>query len=126
MILKKTTRYSLSESEKLVDTYYDLGFRDILIRPLTPLGCANKSWEQRGYTPEEFLDLYKRALLRIISKNTGNGHMREGHSSLFLAKILHGRPVNYMELRPPCGASVGEMAYYLSGDVFTCDEGRML
>lgn len=124
--IETTTRYSLSEPEKLVDTYYDLGFRDIFIRPLTPLGCANKSWEQIGYTPEEFLDFYKRALLRIISKNAGDGHMREGHASLFLAKILHGRPVNYMELRSPCGASVGEMAYYPSGDIFTCDEGRML
>lgn len=125
--IEATTQYSLSEPEKLVDTYYDLGFRDIFIRPLTPLGCANKSLEQIGYDPEEFLNFYKRALLRIISKNNGDSHMREGHASLFLAKILHGRPVNYMELRSPCcGASVGEMAYYPSGDVFTCDEGRML
>lgn len=31
-----------------------------------------------------------------------------------------------MELRSPCGASLGQMAYYTNGDVFTCDEGRML
>ena len=50
--IETTTRHSLSEPEKLVDTYYDLGFRDIFIRPLTPLGCANKSWEQIGYLRE--------------------------------------------------------------------------
>ena len=34
--------------------------------------------------------------------------------------------MNYMELRSPCGASVGQMAYFYDGNVFTCDEGRML
>ena len=34
--------------------------------------------------------------------------------------------MNYMELRSPCGAGVGQLAYYADGDIFTCDEGRML
>ena len=52
--------------------------------------------------------------------------MQEGHAATFFSKILHGYPVNYMELRSPCGATLGQMAYYTNGDVFTCDEGRML
>ena len=31
-----------------------------------------------------------------------------------------------MELRSPCGAGIGQLAYYADGNVFTCDEGRML
>lgn len=31
-----------------------------------------------------------------------------------------------MELRSPCGAAVGQMAYYYDGNIYTCDEGRML
>ena len=31
-----------------------------------------------------------------------------------------------MELRSPCGAAMGQMAYYYNGNVYTCDEGRML
>lgn len=42
---------------------------DFDVLEIFPPGCANKSWKQIGYTPEEFLDFYKRALLRIISKN---------------------------------------------------------
>lgn len=34
--------------------------------------------------------------------------------------------MNYMELRSPCGAGVGQLAYYADGNIFTCDEGRML
>lgn len=30
-----------------------------------------------------------------------------------------------MELRSPCGAGIGQLAYYPDGNIFTCDEGRM-
>ena len=40
--------------------------------------------------------------------------------------MLYGDGVNYMELRSPCGASIGQIAFYHDGRVFTCDEGRML
>ena len=31
-----------------------------------------------------------------------------------------------MELRSPCGAGTGQIAYYYDGNIYTCDEGRML
>lgn len=31
-----------------------------------------------------------------------------------------------MELRSPCGAAIGQLAYYYNGEIYTCDEGRML
>ena len=52
--------------------------------------------------------------------------LSEGHAATFLSKILLGQGKNYMELRSPCGAAVGQMAYYYDGNVYTCDEGRML
>jgi radical SAM protein with 4Fe4S-binding SPASM domain len=52
--------------------------------------------------------------------------IQENHAAIFLKKILTGSAVNYMELRSPCGASVGQMAYFYDGNVFTCDERRML
>lgn len=50
----------------------------------------------------------------------------EAHASIFLAKLLGDVAPNYMELRSPCGAGVGQMAFTASGDVYTCDEGRMM
>ena len=52
--------------------------------------------------------------------------MREMHTVFFLNKILKQVSVNYMELRSPCGAVTGQIAYYHNGDIFTCDEGRMM
>lgn len=31
-----------------------------------------------------------------------------------------------MELRSPCGGAIGQLAYYYDGNIYTCDEGRML
>ena len=31
-----------------------------------------------------------------------------------------------MELRSPCGAALGQIAYYYDGSIYTCDEGRMV
>lgn len=31
-----------------------------------------------------------------------------------------------MELRSPCGGAIGQLAYYYDGNIYTCDECRML
>lgn len=124
--IQTTTKQSLAHAREIVDTYYDNGFNHVFLRPLTPLGCASQQWKEIGYTPDEFIRFYQEALTYILEKNKQGDRLQEGHAAIFLSGILHGYPINYMELRSPCGAAVGQMAYYYNGDVFTCDEGRML
>lgn len=124
--IQTTTRQSLAYPREIVDTYIDLGQKNIFIRPLTRLGTAARVWDTVGYTAEEFLAFYKACLEHIIARNLEGVPIRESHAVIFLQKILTGSAVNYMELRSPCGASVGQMAYFYDGNVFTCDEGRML
>jgi len=124
--IQTTTRASLSHPEEIVDTYKNLGFNSIFIRPLTKLGTAIPHWEKIGYTAEEFVQFYRRCLEYILKLNQAGIPMSEGHAAIFLSKILRGNAQNYMELRSPCGAAVGQVAYYFNGDVYTCDEGRML
>ena len=73
-----------------------------------------------------FLKFYRKILEYIIQKNKEGIFLSEGHSNIFLRKILLNEPVNYMELRSPCGGAIGQMAYYYDGNIYTCDEGRML
>ena len=124
--LLTTTRNSLTRYESIVDQYIELGLHTISLRPLTPLGCADKNWRRIGYTPDEFLDFYIKALNYILDVNRKGYFLIEGTARLLLTKILNHEGVNYMELRSPCGASMGQMAYYCDGNVYTCDEGRML
>ena len=69
---------------------------------------------------------YREALQYIIQKNKENAYLVEGMASILLSKILKADSGNYMELRSPCGAAIGQLAYYYDGNIYTCDEGRML
>lgn len=123
--IQTTTRTALPYPREIVRAYHDLGFESIFLRPLTPLGKATKNWDDIGYSAEEFLSFYTQALDELIQINKSGRYMREEHASILLSRI-DGQFVNYMELRSPCGAGIGQLAYYADGDVFTCDEGRML
>lgn len=123
--IETTTKASLQYAEEIVDAYRDLNFHSIFIRPLTPLGRANKEWNEIGYTTDEFLQFYERAHEEIVRLNRSGYLINETQQTIFLNRIL-GRYVNYMELRSPCGGGFGQIAYYADGKIFTCDEGRML
>jgi His-Xaa-Ser system radical SAM maturase HxsB len=124
--IQTTSRYSLNKYKEIVDEYINLGLENIFVRPLTRLGKADNNWKNIGYTAEEFLVFFRNILDYIIEKNRNGIKLVEGHSSILLKKILLNKPVNYMELRSPCGGAIGQLAYYYDGNVYTCDEARML
>ncbi len=124
--IQTTTRASLDCPEQIVETYAQLCFRQLFLRPLTRLGAAARHWDSVGYAPDEFLAFYRRALNEILRRSLRGEKLVEYQAALFLSKILNGRGVNYMELRSPCGAGLGQMAVNASGNVYTCDEGRMV
>lgn len=124
--IQTTTRYSLPRAKDIVNEYLRMGTAGVFLRPLTPLGFAKADWELIGYSPEEFIAFYKDAFSEILRINKSGIRFPEQHATYFLKKILHGHAYNYMELRSPCGAGVGQMAYYYDGKIYTCDEGRMV
>ncbi len=124
--IQTTTKFSLTHAKDIVDAYQKLGFNSIFIRPLTQLGYANEHWNEIGYTSDDFLSFYKESLEYIINLNTDDIVFSEGHANILLTKILQGYSNNYMELRSPCGATIGQIAIYYDGNIYTCDEGRMV
>lgn len=124
--IETTTRFSLNYPNEIVDEYVSSGLGGIFLRPLTPLGFAKSYWEKIGYSAEEFIEFYKKAFMYILEINKNGIFFPELHATYFLRKILHGDSDNYMELRSPCGAGIGQMSYYYNGNVYTCDEGRMM
>lgn len=124
--IETTTRFSLNKYKEIIDEYVNLGMNSIFLRPLTKLGKAEDGWDKFGYSAEEFLEFFKNSLDYILELNKKGIFLSEGHSSIFLKKILVNKTVNYMELRSPCGGAIGQLAYYYDGNIYTCDEGRML
>lgn len=121
-----TTNQSLCYWKEIIDTYLSFGIREIFIRPLTPLGFANDHWGQIGYNINDFLVFYRVIMSYILDMNRKGVFIRELHAMIFLRKILCQLSDNYMELRSPCGATLGQVAYYYDGNIYTCDEGRMI
>lgn len=120
------TRKTLVNYQKVIDTYISLGFRNIYLRYLNPFGFAVKAREKIWYTPEEYIEFYKKALDYILAKNYQGKHFYESMAATYLRKILAQEEPNNLDFRSPCGAAIGQLAYNYNGDVYTCDEGRMI
>jgi uncharacterized protein len=124
--IQTTTRYSLPYAREIIDEYQKLGVKAVYLRPLTPLGAAANHWDIIGYTPSEYLTFYRGALAYMLELAKSGIQIREVTASTYLRRILLHEAVYHTEFRSPCGGGVGQMAIQYNGDVYTCDEGRML
>lgn len=124
--LATIVRSCLSYPKEIVDEYVSLGLENIHLRPVSPFGTAGNLWKEISYSAEDFIIFYKQALDYILDLNIKGKKISEGFAKIFLTKILTDENPNYMDIRSPCGAGIGQLAYNFNGDVYTCDEGRML
>jgi His-Xaa-Ser system radical SAM maturase HxsB len=124
--LMTTTRLSLGREKEIVDEYRRLGLGGVFLRPLSPIGYAGSVWEEIGYPPSAFAAFYDKALSYIMRINLAGERFVERNAALLARKILSREDPNYLDLRSPCGAAAGQLAYNWDGQVYTCDEGRMV
>lgn len=124
--LMTTTRLSLANPRAIVDEYRALGLGGIFLRPLSPIGYAAGVWPDIGYAPNDFVKFYRAAMARVMEINLSGEKFVERNAALLAAKLLRGEDPNFLDLRSPCGGAIGQLAYNYDGDVYTCDEGRML
>jgi His-Xaa-Ser system radical SAM maturase HxsB len=124
--LTTVSSHSLPFPREIIDEFRKLGFNKIHLRPVNPFGMGLRRWKKIGYSAEKFLSFYKRALDYIIELNLKGVDFYERKAKIFLQKIFTETDPNYMDLRSPCGASIGQLAYHYNGNVYTCDEARML
>lgn len=124
--LMTTTRKTFDHYKELVDLYAEMGMHSIHLRPLNPYGFALSTWKLIGYTAEEYLDFYAKTLDYIVERNLAGVEICEGTAATFLTKMLTPDDPNFVDIRSPCGAGTGQVAYNYDGRLFTCDEGRMV
>jgi His-Xaa-Ser system radical SAM maturase HxsB len=124
--LLTTTRETLPLWKEVVDTYVDAGCRALFLRPLDPFGFAAKTGQRNDYPREDYLKFYSSAVDYMLELNARGVQILERFAAIFLTKILGGEDPNYLDIRSPCGAGIGQVAYNYDGSVYTCDEGRML
>jgi len=126
--LPTLTKYSLDHIEEVIDEYIKFCFPAIHLRQLSFLGRSSggKNKEEFGYTAEEFVTAWKRGLDYIIQKNKEGVFIYERFVAIVLLKIIKGKSSAFLDLRSPCGAGIGQLAYFYDGGIYSCDEARML
>ena len=124
--LLTVSRRSLGRGREIIDEYARLGLSSVFVRPLTPIGFAGEAWGTIGYSVGEFSEFYRKCLERVVGLNKKGTFLKEKTAFLILKKALGFEDNKYVDLRCPCGAGLGQLTYNFNGDIYTCDEARML
>jgi len=124
--LLTVTRATLGRARDVVDEYVRRGLKALFVRPLNPFGFAQRTWDRIGYGTDDFLAFHREVLDHVVALNRSGTQILERLAAIFLVKILTGDDPNYLDIRSPCGAGIGQIAYDHDGAVYCCDEGRML
>ena len=124
--LLTVSRYSLGREKDIIEEYVRLGISSIFVRPLTPIGFARSTWDEIGCASGEFAEFYRKSLACIVELNKKGVVLKEKTAFLILKKVLDFKDNKYVDLRCPCGAGLGQLTYNFNGDIYTCDEARML
>jgi His-Xaa-Ser system radical SAM maturase HxsB len=124
--LLTTTRETLPQWKEVVDTYVDLGCRALFLRPVDPFGFMDRTAARVEYPRAEYLVFYRRAVDYMLELNQKGVQVLERFAAIFLTKILSGEDPNFLDIRSPGGAGIGQLAYNHDGKIFSSDEGRML
>jgi len=120
------TKDSLQFPKQIIDEYLDLGIEGIHLRSLNNLGNAQLKLDRLSYSSDEFLDFWKKSMDYIIDINKKGKKFMERKTLIILKKLFDRSDPNYMDLRSPCGAAIGQIVYNYNGRIYTCDEGRMV
>lgn len=119
------SRFSLDFPHQIVDSYREFDFESIFLRSLSPFGFAAKSGHFLGYSVQEFMGFYKKALDYIIKLNE-NYFFIEECALIHLKKIFQPHRNGYIDLQSPAGYIFGAVVFNYDGKVFGSDEARML
>jgi His-Xaa-Ser system radical SAM maturase HxsB len=125
-VLLTITKQSLPFYKEIVDQHVNLGLFSLPLRPLNKIGEAKENWDKIGYTPEEFIDFWRKGMDYMLKLNQKGIFIYERMARVMLRKILNKEDPGYVDLCSPCGAGRSTMAYSPEGDVYTCDEARMI
>lgn len=120
------TGKSLAYPKEIVDEYVKLGLKSIHLRFLNNLGVAKQAWPEISYSVKEYLDFWKKTVGHIEKLRQQGKEINERMAMIMFNKVNNEFDPNYLDLRSPCGAAIGQLAYNHNGDIYTCDEARML
>lgn len=125
-LLMVTTKYSLPFWKEIVDEYVKWGKGEIQLKPLDYLGYAVDVWDEIGYTMNEFVDFWIKAVDYMFDLMEMGIFIGERYLTMAFKNLMYAKDVNYLDLASPCGLIRGQVVYNYNGEIYCCDEARVL
>lgn len=119
VITKMTLDYG---AQAFVDSYVDLGQKEVFLKPYRPQGRA-KNKDKLAMSPEEFFSFYKEALDYCIELWKDGVTMKERLTRELVENFISSSR-NCMCRDKPCGAGLTMLSWNREGDVIACDSLR--
>lgn len=124
--LMTTSRLSLLHPIEIIDSYLELGFSNIFLRPISPYGFAKRNSKKADYETDMFLEFYKKGLEYILDINKRGRLFIEDYAAILLKKMFTSFSTGYVDLQSPAGAAISVVVFNYDGAIYATDESRML
>lgn len=125
-LLPTVTRCTIEHPRDFYDALNSNGVKSFSLRELAPLGRCLKNWSEIGYTADEFFNFYKTIIGFMLESYKKGERVMEIYTHMYLRLLYTKEPNYFTDLKSPCGAGIGQMAYNWNGKIYSCDEGRMI
>ena len=122
--ISTVTKQTMEDSLAFVNSYLDLEFNSIFIRPLNLLGFAYQNNNEQ-YDAQTFFEFYEKCLEYIFEINSTKLFIEE-NMLIYLKKIFRPLTNNYLDMQSPSAYMNGVLVFNYNGLIFGSDEARML
>jgi len=111
--------------KELIDTYHEIGFKSIFLRPVNYMGFARKKFKDSRDYNLEWEEFYFSSI-DYIKEINHQSYFDESYLSLILRKIFSNKAENYVDFRSPNFCMHDYLVIDFDGKIYPSDESRML
>ena len=86
-----TTKFLLDKPAETINAYVDLGFSNLFVRPVNPLGRGENILFDFEYEPEAFVNFEGKLIDVLIKKWQEGIYVTKGHSDIILKNYFFTR-----------------------------------
>jgi len=122
--LPTITKGSLGRAKDIIDEYLKQNIPGIMSRNMNFAGFAKQTWDELGYTPDEFIKFWKEFFDYTIEVNKKGIKFVDSKITFILRRILLNERRAFACWGAPCGSLIGQIAYSYDGTIYPCDESR--
>ena len=123
--LPTITENQINHPEELIDTYRELGFQSIFLRPVNYMGFARKQHKEASKAIEEWNTFYLKAM-DLIKRANQETYFEEFYMAMLVREIFANNARGFVDYRSPQRFLDNYLVIDFDENIYPSDEARML